>query len=88
MSVEIAEQRGQVSPKKASPARCPPDSGIAGLAAYLEGEGAKILEQEELDPVLPDLSAVDRDLSGAERWVEGAPDEATLVGENGASSDF
>ena len=30
-----------------------PNSSIADLAAYLWGEGAKILEQEELDPVLP-----------------------------------
>lgn len=61
MSIEIAERRGQVSPSRPSPARYPPDSGIADLAAYLGGEGAKILEQEELDPVLPDLAAVVRD---------------------------
>ncbi|MFB9262231.1 Wadjet anti-phage system protein JetD domain-containing protein [Bradyrhizobium erythrophlei] len=53
MSVEIAEQSGQVPQKKATPARCPPDSGIAALAAYLAEEGAKTLEQEELDPMLP-----------------------------------
>jgi Uncharacterized protein conserved in bacteria C-term(DUF2220) len=58
MSVEIAERSGQVSPKKAAPARCPPDSGIAALAAYLAEEGAKTLEQEELDPVLPELAQV------------------------------
>ncbi|MDI3566635.1 Wadjet anti-phage system protein JetD domain-containing protein [Bradyrhizobium sp. Arg816] len=53
MSVEIAERSGQVPTKKSAPARCPPDSGIASLAAYLAKDGAKILEQEELDPILP-----------------------------------
>jgi Uncharacterized protein conserved in bacteria C-term(DUF2220) len=57
MAIEIAERRGQVSPRKEGSARCPPSSGIARLAAYLAGEGGKILEQEELDPALPDLSA-------------------------------
>ena len=54
MAIEIAERRGQVSPRKEGSARCPPSSGIARLAAYLAGEGGKILEQEELDPALPD----------------------------------
>jgi Uncharacterized protein conserved in bacteria C-term(DUF2220) len=53
MSVEIAERSGHVPPK--APARCPPDSGVVALAAYLAQEGAKTLEQEELDPVLPVL---------------------------------
>ncbi|WP_141342382.1 Wadjet anti-phage system protein JetD domain-containing protein [Bradyrhizobium sp. USDA 3458] len=57
MSVEIAERSGQVPLRKAAPARCPPDSGIAVLAAYLAGDGAKTLEQEELNPVLPDPTA-------------------------------
>jgi hypothetical protein len=52
---DIAEQRWQIPPKKATSARCPPGFGIAGLAAYPRGEGAKTLEQKELDPVLPDL---------------------------------
>ncbi|SFN77510.1 hypothetical protein SAMN05216573_12138 [Bradyrhizobium sp. Rc3b] len=55
MSVEIAERLGQVPFKKSAPARCPPESGIAALAAYLAEDGAKTLEQEELDPVLPEL---------------------------------
>jgi hypothetical protein len=50
MSVELAEQRGQVPQKKAASARCPPDSGMVALVAYLAGEDAKTLEQEELDP--------------------------------------
>ncbi|MCP1737860.1 hypothetical protein ABIF65_010514 [Bradyrhizobium japonicum] len=29
------------------------NSGIASLAAYLAKDGSKILEQEELDPILP-----------------------------------
>ncbi|MCP3392157.1 DUF2220 domain-containing protein [Bradyrhizobium sp. CCGB12] len=53
MSIEIAERSGEVPSKKSAPARCPPESGIAALAAYLAEDGAKILEQEELDPVLP-----------------------------------
>lgn len=55
MSVEVAERLGQVPFKKSAPARCPPDSGIAALAAYLAEDGAKTVEQEELDPVLPEL---------------------------------
>lgn len=39
--------------EKSAPARCPPNSGIASLAAYLAKDGSKILEQEELDPILP-----------------------------------
>ncbi|ANW03200.1 Wadjet anti-phage system protein JetD domain-containing protein [Bradyrhizobium icense] len=57
MSIEIAKQSGQVPPKKAAPARCLSDSGIAALATYLAEEGAKTLEQEELDPVLPQVTA-------------------------------
>ncbi|MGY2931854.1 hypothetical protein ACVWZ6_001456 [Bradyrhizobium sp. GM6.1] len=52
---EIAEAHGSAPSLKASPARCPPESGIAVLAAYLGGEGAKTLEQEELDPKLPEM---------------------------------
>lgn len=57
MSVEMAERSGHVPPRKAAPARCPPDSGIAALAEYLAQDGAKTLEQEELDPVLPQIGA-------------------------------
>lgn len=55
MSREIAEKFGKAPSIKAAPARCPPDSGISGLAAYLAADGAKTLEQEELDPSLPEL---------------------------------
>lgn len=57
MTSEIAEALGSVPSLKASPARCPPESGIAMLAAYLAGEKAKTLEQEELDPELPEMRA-------------------------------
>ncbi|QOZ36439.1 Wadjet anti-phage system protein JetD domain-containing protein [Bradyrhizobium sp. CCBAU 53421] len=53
MSVDIAERSGQVPPRKGAPARCPAESCIAELAAYLAQEGAKTVEQEELDPKLP-----------------------------------
>ncbi|WP_316397906.1 hypothetical protein [Bradyrhizobium sp. 33ap4] len=55
MSVEIAERSGQVPSKNSGPARCSPESGIALLAAYLAEDEAKTVEQEELDPVLPEL---------------------------------
>ncbi len=57
MTPEIAEALGSAPSLKATPARCPPESGIAMLAAYLAGEGAKTLEQEELDPKLPGMQA-------------------------------
>jgi Uncharacterized protein conserved in bacteria C-term(DUF2220) len=53
MSADIAERSGRIPSAKAAPARCPPESGIAGLAVYLGGDGAKTLEQEELDPEMP-----------------------------------
>jgi hypothetical protein len=53
ISAEIAEKLGKVPSTKTASARCPPDSGIFDLAVYLAKNGAKTLEQEELDPVLP-----------------------------------
>ncbi|MHC6157494.1 Wadjet anti-phage system protein JetD domain-containing protein [Bradyrhizobium elkanii] len=58
MTVEIAERLGQVPSKKSAPARCPPGSGIAAVAAYLAEDGAKTLEQEELDPILPGVATL------------------------------
>jgi hypothetical protein len=55
MSAETAEKVGKAPSIKTTPARCPPDSGISSLAAYLAAEGAKTLDQEELDPTLPEL---------------------------------
>jgi hypothetical protein len=57
MSPEIAERFGKPLSGKSGPRECPPDSGIAVLTAYLAQDGAKSVEQEELDPQLPsDLS--------------------------------
>jgi hypothetical protein len=55
MSVEIAETLGKTPSTKGSSARCPTDSGIFAVAEYLEKENAKTLEQEELDPHLPQI---------------------------------
>jgi Uncharacterized protein conserved in bacteria C-term(DUF2220) len=53
MSPDIAAQLGKAVPGRPAPIRCPRESGIFALAAYLEREDARILEQEELDPRLP-----------------------------------
>ncbi|WP_407175433.1 Wadjet anti-phage system protein JetD domain-containing protein [Bradyrhizobium sp. STM 3562] len=66
MSVEIAERSGQVPTRKSAPARCPPESGIATLAAYLAEDGAKTLEQEELDPMLPGVATLTAALTSPE----------------------
>jgi hypothetical protein len=55
MNLEIAERLGKVPAAKSAPARCPAGSGIYELSQYLATEGAKTLEQEELDPVLPQV---------------------------------
>jgi hypothetical protein len=55
MNLEIAERLGKVPAAKSAPARCPAGSGIYKLSQYLTTEGAKTLEQEELDPVLPQV---------------------------------
>jgi len=53
MSPEIAERFGALPATKATVTRCPPESGIAPLVAYLARDDAKTLEQEELDPRIP-----------------------------------
>lgn len=53
MSAEIAERFGRPTTAKPVLNRCSPDSGIAALVTYLASEGAKTLEQEELNPRLP-----------------------------------
>jgi len=53
MSPEIAERFGRAITAKSVPRECPQDSGIAVLTAYLARDGAKVVEQEELDPQLP-----------------------------------
>lgn len=57
MSPELAEAHGR---RPADPTRLrqpAPSSAIARLVAYLSGPDAKWLEQEELDPVLPEIEA-------------------------------
>jgi hypothetical protein len=58
MSPEIAEGFGKVPAKKAVVTRCPPESGIAELVEYLAREDAKTLEQEELDPCIPNCRPI------------------------------
>jgi hypothetical protein len=53
MSAEIAEELGVPSAGRSTLRSCPKKSGIYSLAAYLSQEGAKVLEQEELDPCVP-----------------------------------
>jgi hypothetical protein len=69
-----------VPPKKAASARCPTGPAIAALASY-RGEGAKFLEQEELAPAVPDLSAFLETRSKRLRGGSTNPGrEASLVG--------
>ncbi len=57
MSIEIAEKFGKSPSTKGTSARCPKESGIFSLAEYLTTDGAKMLEQEELDPQIPRVEA-------------------------------
>ena len=52
-NVEIAERLGKVASTNGPIARCPAQSGVFELVEYLSLEGAKTLEQEELDPQIP-----------------------------------
>jgi Wadjet protein JetD, C-terminal len=53
MSVDLAEKFGHVPEHAIRPPRATDNSAIASLVAYLRSDGAKWLEQEELDPVMP-----------------------------------
>jgi Uncharacterized protein conserved in bacteria C-term(DUF2220)/Uncharacterized protein conserved in bacteria N-term (DUF3322) len=53
MSVEIAERYGRSPVDRVRPAQGTTTSAISDLSAYLQGDDAKWLEQEELDPVIP-----------------------------------
>jgi Uncharacterized protein conserved in bacteria C-term(DUF2220) len=53
MSVDLAEKFGHVPEHAIRPPRPTDNSAIASLVAYLRSDGAKWLEQEELDPVMP-----------------------------------
>ena len=57
MSPEIAEQFVMPSGDKVVIRDCPPGSGIAAMVEYLTRDGAKTVEQEELDPKLPAVPA-------------------------------
>lgn len=60
MTEELAERLGK-APAKRSFFRVPPEtSGISTLANYLAGPSAKTLEQEELDPKIPNSESPDR----------------------------
>jgi Wadjet anti plasmid transformation system JetA-like protein len=54
MTPELAERFGRTPDDQGRPPRQAEDTAIAALSAYLSGKGAKWLEQEELDPVLPE----------------------------------
>jgi hypothetical protein len=56
MAPDIAERWGKAPAERSSPRPCPPESGIFALSEYLAGNDAKTLEQEELDPRLPDVN--------------------------------
>lgn len=57
MSVEIAERHGKATQAKKSLARRSADSAISGLVDYLQSDAAKTVEQEELDPCLPNVES-------------------------------
>jgi hypothetical protein len=54
MTPELAETFGRTPDEPVRPPKQAEDTAIAALVTYLSGEGAKWLEQEELDPVLPE----------------------------------
>src|SRR5216684_3601460 len=53
MTPDLAEQLGRVPTEVFRPPRDAENSAISSLVTYLQSEGAKWLEQEELDPALP-----------------------------------
>ena len=54
MSADLAETFGRVPEQTGRPPSRAEGSAISSLVAYLQSEGAKWLEQEELDPVIPE----------------------------------
>ena len=54
MTPELAERFGRTPDDQSRPPRAADDTAIAALIAYLSGPGAKWLEQEELDPAVPE----------------------------------
>ena len=53
MTADLAERFGHVPERAVRPPRTIEGSAIAPLVSYLQSDGAKWLEQEELDPVIP-----------------------------------
>jgi hypothetical protein len=53
MTSELAERLGRVPAEAFRPPRNSENSAISPLVTYLQSDGAKWLEQEELDPALP-----------------------------------
>jgi hypothetical protein len=53
MTSELAQRLGRVPAEAFRPPRNTENSAISSLVTYLQGDGAKWLEQEELDPALP-----------------------------------
>jgi Uncharacterized protein conserved in bacteria C-term(DUF2220) len=54
MTSQLAERFGRAPDDQGRPPRQAEDTAIAPLIVYLSGEGAKWLEQEELDPAVPE----------------------------------
>jgi hypothetical protein len=55
MSAELAEKFGKSPVEAVRPSVASEGSAISPLVAYLQRDDAKWLEQEELDPVIPQL---------------------------------
>jgi hypothetical protein len=53
MTSDLAEKLGRVPTETFRPPRNAENSAISSLVTYLQSDGAKWLEQEELDPALP-----------------------------------
>jgi Uncharacterized protein conserved in bacteria C-term(DUF2220) len=53
MTADLAEKLGRAPVKAFRPPGNAENSAISSLVTYLQGDGAKWLEQEELDPALP-----------------------------------
>jgi hypothetical protein len=53
MTSELADKLGRVPAEAFRPPRNAENSAISSLVTYLQSDGAKWLEQEELDPALP-----------------------------------
>lgn len=58
MSPELAERLGTLPSAKLRCSPCNPESGAFALTEYLTRGDAKLLEQEELDPCVPDCTAM------------------------------